>query len=321
MDQESRDQTEHAAIAFWGLRPRPKALKAIYTQSIAWLGRHGCQPDLMGTDLDGGNMVRHSRSEAKLIARRFTGTSLLGLATLMDGVRDHLSGTKAEIAYDASDNGYLVIAFQTLIVDLPSDELLEIAREACALTYPAYGIGYRRRFLFGPVCYGMPLAEGPCSEQEATQITQWMSGVEEQVFLRGQLRDVYPWNFLTAPALQRSIDGIALADWIGKRPNRGRLSRLTDSVALWEVGDLDIPPLRQSLSDAGIIYHHERDTLPPRPLSPPMTPEDSLQGTLEAFGMSAEEVDILKVEQFGKTRKLSDAEVKKITGQRKRGNR
>src|ERR1043166_7523662 len=60
------ENTEHSALALWGIAPEPDILRKVHDQSLLWLSRHGCEPDLMGTDLDKGNMVRTELSQRRL---------------------------------------------------------------------------------------------------------------------------------------------------------------------------------------------------------------------------------------------------------------
>ena len=69
--------------------------------------------------------------------------------------------------------------------------------------------------------------------------------------MRGILRDVYPWNFLTAPQLESKVKKETLADWIQRRKWRGRLEQVDDRITLWDVQEKYIPKIRSVLGREG----------------------------------------------------------------------
>jgi hypothetical protein len=270
----------------------------------------------MGTDLDNGRLLRHKNSERKLLRTGFNGTLGFVILSLMDGIDDRLEGTKAGIAYEQREPGsYLVVDFQSTLVHLNSDQFLCIAREACGLTNAGYGIGYVRPFGHAPLEYGMPLSYNPYSDEEARRITQWMVAPHAEVCLQGLMRDVYPRNFLSAPHLARQIGDVRFDGWVRRSAHNGTLALLTDTITLWEVPTESIPAVRQTLVDAGMVFDYERDIVAKLPAQPEeITGEEALRRVLEGFGVQGpQDARVLEVEQPGKTRELSSAEIKKIT--------
>jgi hypothetical protein len=316
----SANDLEHSTVALYGLQCGQSAMQAIYEQGMAWLSQHGCRLDLMGTNHDKREMVKPSLSQKRLVAKGFPATEHISLASLSESANSHWDGSKAEIGCKfRKGKSDLIISFRSDIVRIPSPHFLAMAKEACMLTRPSYGIGYRRRFELGPFLYAMAIGMGPILPEEEERMSSWFEAnlSKYKPYLDGFVRDVYSWNFLTGPALKRRVHGQPLADWIRRDSKHGRIHELTDTVSLWEVADVDVPALQRELFDAQLIFDYERDVLSKLPPQPPITGEEAVKNVLKGFGMSAEDVDVLKVEAPGKTRKLSDEEVKKITGKKK----
>ena len=107
--------------------------------------------------------------------------------------------------------------------------------------------------------YAMNVSSGRIPECDALRISRWGAGMAYEVYNRGQLRDVYPWNFLTSLQLNATIGGIRLREWIGELKLRGTLTELTREVTLWEVGAEQIPLIRVALDELGVIFDYERE--------------------------------------------------------------
>ena len=317
----------HSALAFYGLNPANDTIEKCYCTAIRWMTGRGLAPTFMCTDLDKDKLISHSRSETKLRKKGFTGTVRFDLVAAPAQSKGDLEARSSEIYYSGEkDFTLLVISFASRTVSLNSADLLTIASEACALTRPSYGIAYERPLHRGPVHYAMCISRKRLEEfyrqteadrEESMRISRWSQADEDKLYLRGSIRDVYPRSFLNPSHLNFPIENATFAEWVRRDPHNGTLSPFTEALTLWEVSDEEIPRLQHVLFDAGMVYDYERDTLSKLPPGPPMTPEEALQSTLEGFGMSAADVDVLKVEAPGKTRKLSDEEVKKITGKKK----
>ena len=124
---------------------------------------------------------------------------------------------------------------------------------------PEYGIGYIRESNLGPTLYAVGLVEGLGLEDEddleSINISFWTEARELHIWRQGILRDVYPWNFLTAPQLSRPVNGVPLEEWIVSKPGRGKLSCVSEGTALWEVDVAELPEVRRALWHAGNLYN------------------------------------------------------------------
>jgi hypothetical protein len=95
--------------------------------------------------------------------------------------------------------------------------------------------------------------------EESRNVAAWMdTGMEESVWRLGIIRDVYPWNFLTAPQLDARVEGCSLREWISMDAQRGSLSAVSDTVVLWDVPEASIPEVRARLKQAHVLFDRRR---------------------------------------------------------------
>lgn len=176
--------------------------------------------------------------------------------------------------------------------------MLALAQTIADLLKPDYGIGYRREYRFGPGFYAWGIPQVPDSvplfdperEKEDELISKWgQIGLDEKVYLRGLLRDVYPWNFVTQPQLTAKVGRLTLQQWIQKTPERGQLSPLTDEMMLWSVEAQHIPTLRQQLWEAGVIFDYTKFLDDDEEISE----REALHRLLPDMGYSPEEIDFI----------------------------
>lgn len=147
---------------------------------------------------------------------------------------------------------------------LTESSLLPIALNIIDLIRPQYGIAYYREWMLSPYYYALGMPQGlgrdigpdsPEVQSEIENISRWGDVLfESKVYSDGLIRDVYPWNFLSTPALNRTIDGIPLMKWIESDKSRGVLKPLSQGVILWEVAQANISNVRKVLWNADIIY-------------------------------------------------------------------
>lgn len=130
---------------------------------------------------------------------------------------------------------------------------------------PAYGIGFYHPLARGPNAYGIGLSygysdaffgpDGEASRAESRAVNRWSDGMDEAVYDRGILRDVYPYSLLTRRHLERNVvDGSRLGDWIQAEPWRGQLSACDNGYTLWTVALEHLASVRRQLATAGALY-------------------------------------------------------------------
>jgi hypothetical protein len=250
---------ECSAIAFYGIAPSQGAVAAVYRHVLGWFEGCGRSADAAAVHGPGhsGKMGAFQRADAKLKKVGFeevTGFSLVStLPNAMIPMNDYVLTAGLSLQH-----GYFIAAARASVVPLSAEGLLPFVLPLLGMINPEYGIGYIRENKFGPTTYAIGLVQGlGRSEEEKLEslnISFWTDATKVRIWERGILRDVYRWNFLTTPQLSRPVDGVPLEEWIVRMPGRGRLSRVSESVVLWEVEEADIPGVRRTLWHAGSLY-------------------------------------------------------------------
>jgi hypothetical protein len=122
-----------------------------------------------------------------------------------------------------------------------------------------YGIGFERRYVWGPHMYCLGAIYTGSREEvpdpERKQITCWMNkyGYPDGKYKVGDLRDIYPYNMLTEPHLLRQVGSQNLKDWILSNPKHGTLEKVTDKHWLWSIDPEQIPMIQETLEPTGIL--------------------------------------------------------------------
>lgn len=249
-----------SVVALYGTDPTPEAAQGFYESVVDWSARLGHPPDRAAVAAPGhsGNLVSFRRSDSKLRAGGFIGVQDLELVSSTPG---ELTGSDFYLraSWSASPS-YAVTAARSSIASVSDGTLLPIARRLLRWLRPGYGIGYARAIEAGPTWYaigigcGSAVSRTQAEYEEDLTISRWANAMRAGVWRRGILRDIYPWNFLTAPQLAASVDGAPLEEWVQQRPGRGRLVPLCERVTLWEVGDDEQPVVREALQRSGLIF-------------------------------------------------------------------
>lgn len=139
-------------------------------------------------------------------------------------------------------------------------QIVAFIRRALSKLRPAYGIGFYRERSRGPTYYGIGLGFGRTAfsgpeYEESLATSRWgYEGRTEAVYDHGILRDIYPYNLLSARYLERDVGGLSFGDWIRAEPMRGRLQAWTDEHALWTPAADHIDEIRGQLAHSGMLF-------------------------------------------------------------------
>ena len=126
--------------------------------------------------------------------------------------------------------------------------------------HPGYGIGVLRPRNHWTYLFAMGIGYGggwryEGWEYEENRLTsRWIQGMNDEVWREGVLRDVYPYNLLTAAHLERDVGGVSLRAWIEAHPWRGRLEQHGAEYALWTVDEAHLLEVRRALAPLGALY-------------------------------------------------------------------
>lgn len=136
------------------------------------------------------------------------------------------------------------------------DLIRGIFKECLKWSLPAYGIAYTRQFEKSPDGYAVGMIAGLGYEERAERdsITAWLNDLTDKQYLKGMLRDVYSWNFLSDTHLNRSCGpDHTLRSWIEASKGRGVIEPLGRERYCWTVPDYCIGPIRAELHKHGML--------------------------------------------------------------------
>ena len=131
-----------------------------------------------------------------------------------------------------------------------------IAQHMAAFFKPRYGYVYQRFYKLGPEWYASGIScDLKYGDPETKIIGLWSKAYRRLngKYRTGDLRDVYPLNVLSSAHKQRTVDGMALFDWINADTNRGSLTKLDSDLWSWWVKDEEINSVRAALKPTGIL--------------------------------------------------------------------
>ena len=133
--------------------------------------------------------------------------------------------------------------------------MLAIATAMAEDLRPEYGIGYNRLRREGPewfavgICHSQGVDDAVSkvsgeAYEERLVISRWGDAMDERLWRKGILRDVYPWNFLTRPQLSTRVGAEPLRRRVRQDARRGTLKEISGPIVLWEVRQTEIPQVR-----------------------------------------------------------------------------
>jgi hypothetical protein len=289
---------ECSAVVFYGISSDSGTAESFYGTVVEWFNRLGHPPDKVAIHGPGhsGRLGSFARGNARLQKAGFDG--IIGFevnSSTPNAITGHNYFLTATYGGDAESLFADVVA-RSSVAKLSPTSMLPIARTLTQVLKPAYGIGYVRDHRLGPelyalgICYGgddVPMGE---AYEEARNISRWCdTGMVNQVYRNGTLRDVFPWNFLTRPQLVRDVGGVPLEDWIRQDARRGTLNAFCNGLSLWEVANASIPVIRRELRQARVIFNWEQ--FADKDLKQ-LSPNESLRMVLD--GVDLQDVQVLR---------------------------
>lgn len=131
--------------------------------------------------------------------------------------------------------------------------------ECIAELRPEYGVGFSMDVKYGGLFYaiGIDYGETPGGGYRRPEIDQsWRNeGMDDRVWRRGIIRDVYPVNVLSRAHLAFPIGTRTFADWIESDASRGRLRQVDATDCwIWNVENEMIDHLYGQLFSCGMIF-------------------------------------------------------------------
>ncbi|HUP80851.1 MAG TPA: hypothetical protein VM260_20035, partial [Pirellula sp.] len=255
-----------SVVAFYGIEHSAANVETFFDLSLRWFDFVGHKPNL-------GHAIKGNKPRAipitKIAAWRadaewdtITGCGLDAIEP--DGekrypcmITNYDGGLRASHAEFVANQS---------IVSLDRLAMSQVVEEAVRFLKPAYGIGFLREKTKGPWWYAVGINYGPAGErligeeyEQAVREGHWGGiGIKEQVYRLGYLRNIYPFNFLSQPQLEREIEGFPLREWIAQGSGRGKLTSFAEHMSLWTVEPNQTHEVQQHLERAGIIFDYKK---------------------------------------------------------------
>lgn len=270
-DKSTSDSSlDFNVVAFYALLPAPPgSLERFYDAMLAWFHSFGVRPSHSRlTENSGEHVSRHE--------------GFRNLACIELDVRDWNPGWENQPLCKYLRVSHSDCFYAAFPAHIPMNSFLAgVFPSLLDAMRPAYGIGFTRAQNLGPIEYALgsvpetgPLAfpKDPAgvvrkkcyptgtpeheAEEKRNAILNWAKvGMHNAVFRDGFLREVYPWNFLTAYQLVSGVESETLESWITRDPVRGQLTDLGFATKLWTVEPSQKDEIRKALWEAGVIFN------------------------------------------------------------------
>lgn len=258
------DREMCTAVALYGMPYTPQCAAAFYEEVTAWCDRAGSPMRVHGMKRNG----RRGRVSKRVIAEQFSGVHSLELRSECSGAAAEGTGRSQEALWlpERPTEPEFGRALGTLwvpdaLAELDSADFRDLARRLVTRCCAAYGIAYRRSRLMGPGYYAFAFvyetSAAPPPDADEDHLGAWLLALERATYESGELRWVYPLNYLNNAQLGAPIDGSSLRDWIAADPLRGTLTSV-GSLTEWLVAEDSLGVIRAATERAELTYSRER---------------------------------------------------------------
>ena len=258
------DREMCAAVALYGMPYTPQSAAAFYEEVTAWCERAGAPMQVLGMKRNG----RRGRVSKKVVAEKLSGVESLELRSDVRGAAGEGSGRSQEALWlperptePAYRRALGVFWAPAPMAELTSPDFRDLARRLVTRCGAAYGIAYRRSRLLGPGYYAFafvyetPVAPPPDVDED--HLGAWLLALEHATYEAGELRWVYPLNYVNDAQLAREIEGSTLCDWVAADPARGTLAP-SGPLTEWSVPEQSLAAVRAAAGRAGLTFSRER---------------------------------------------------------------
>jgi hypothetical protein len=177
--------------------------------------------------------------------RQFPGARRLSLDEVVDG---NFLNTRSHMSIDQKRKRYLVGVQQNW-----EQWVLPHLRMIARYVTPLYGFSAT-----GPAPDILFYASG-CATTVMTYEKKMLADslmrhfIHKERHLEGYMHDLYKFNLISSPHIERKIENYRLIDWI-KSGDRGKIFDVSDCTFAWIAPDRVAPSVRRALVEAGIIY-------------------------------------------------------------------
>lgn len=175
----------------------------------------------------------------------------------------HLNDNRQEIAfYFGYPEGFE--QYRRLIIDSTGENILSnlvyLTKDSIQAANAPYGFATQINNMRNPYAYvdASTVLVPPSAYEDPSlwgaEVPNYLSdGPWPRRYLKGMMRLVYEYNFITTRHLSAHISGSTLKEWIENKDNGGKLEKIGPDMWLWHVPVDELPSVNQACADAGLL--------------------------------------------------------------------
>jgi hypothetical protein len=274
------------SLVFYGIESGVERLRSFHETVTAWLREIGLSPDdvLIGRPGQGDIAGDLAHVTSALAGAGFTGVESVEITVSPEDGK----ATTTEFVVNAtcSDGRYAIVAVRGTVANYTNGRLVSLAQKLIEALSPSYGFGHHMALFLEPQLYALgktptlfqmfqpredeeddeseddpadvrdisrALIEDP--DMSLEQIVQWgKMAMPMELYRKGVLRDVYPWNFLNKPQRSAPMEGVTLEEWIKADRSRGKIGPIPCDLAFWAIEPDRIDEIRPLLERNKVIF-------------------------------------------------------------------
>src|SRR5262249_46565870 len=94
-------------------------------------------------------------------------------------------------------------------------------------------------------------------DESLEQIVQWgKMAMPKELYRKGLIRDIYPWNFLNKAQRSAPVEGATLEEWINADRSRGKIGPAPCDLSVWGIEPNRIDEIRPVLKQNKVIFDY-----------------------------------------------------------------
>jgi len=232
-------------------------LKGWVEYTLDWMREKGFEPNTIG--LPGRSKYMSFKGGQKILEK--DNYQVNDVDFFAGGEAKTHAGWGLMTSYDI-EGQTAVLGFYEVIQAFEEAEILKLVKNLQAFCNSKYAFACLRSKKNKPEYYasgyGTGLKDWPPNPErdEYLRIQKWQDIYRpdrpNQIYKTGDLRDVYPYNFICQAHLDRIVHDITLKQFI-EQPGHGILQPLTDILWTWKLTSEEESKVREELRDTGIL--------------------------------------------------------------------
>ena len=247
-------------VVFYGIQKESIQWQELYEFALNFIESHNQKPSRMtltGEQVKPSSKTKSFKHYNKIItALEFNGIDGFWIGA---GYPENPGGDQDDcfigFYVDCHYGKELFLYFRNELLGYDADLLKKIAVNLSCNTESQFGAAFQiNQRLKDPSRYvSAILSDGDNQEMEENILNWDRAYNDKESYKTGDLRDLYPLNFISETHLQRDVFGQSLRQWIESDLVRGTLEPLNGALWTWEIPQENISDLRLQLKDTDIL--------------------------------------------------------------------